>query len=125
VLEIGGFPSPLARARRGREASVSISIPARARRVATRTVEFRFLGRPVAIHVDFRGIFGGSSADGVRADVLKSLLQKAIRRGDQARALAAFVRLLAFDNDPRAGNGGRALASNAINRLPVIAAEDV
>lgn len=93
--------------------------------MAAKMVSFLFRGRRVDVVVDFKGIFGGSTADGLRIDVLKSLVQKGIRRGETGLALGAFVRLLAFDADPQATTGGRSITTNAINRLPVIAAEDV
>jgi hypothetical protein len=72
----------------------------------------------------FKGLFGGSKVRGsIDVDIAKSALQKAIRRGNFKLAFAMGIRLNEF-LDLEEGKG-KAIRTNLINRLPVIAGEDV
>ena len=88
--------------------------------------------------MNFKGIFGGSTDRfGISIDVLKSLYQKAIRRGLKTEAIFAALRLYEFTFQggfPDLMNaapttspvkwGGTAIRSNLLNRIPVIFGED-
>jgi hypothetical protein len=68
----------------------------------------------------FNGLRGGSKIrGGIDTDIAKSCLQKAIRRGDERLACMMAIRLNEFFEI------GKPVRSNMINRLPVIAGEDV
>ena len=70
----------------------------------------------------YKGPFGGSlTRSGHPVDEAKSLLQKAIRRGLTRLAVSAALELYEF----KTIEGGKAIASNMINRLIVIAGEDI
>lgn len=72
----------------------------------------------------YNGMRGSSKIrGGIDVDIAKSALQKAIRRGDVSLAWTMGVRLNEFLNvDDGKGKGVR---SNMLNRLPVIAGEDI
>jgi hypothetical protein len=68
----------------------------------------------------YQGLRGGSKIrGGIDVDIAKSALQKAIRRNDVWLALTMALRLNEFKDF------GKPIHSNLINRLPVIAGEDV
>lgn len=71
--------------------------------------------------MEWRGMFGGSTTySGYKVDVIKSGLQKYIRRGMHDKALYCAFELY------RMGEvGGEALVTNLYNRLKIIAAEDI
>ncbi|QIN54493.1 hypothetical protein [Cedratvirus kamchatka] len=82
---------------------------------------------------EFSGMFN-SSCRGVSVDVLKSWMQKAIRRGDEEGAVYAGLCLFAFHVEEGlvlSGKkkvekwSGRSVFSNLLNRLVVIAGEDI
>lgn len=72
----------------------------------------------------FNGLRGGSKIRGsIDVDIAKSAFQKAIRRGNFELACVMGLRLNEFmDVD---GGKGKPIRSNLINRLPVIAGEDI
>jgi hypothetical protein len=68
----------------------------------------------------YKGLRGGSKIrGGIDVDIAKSALQKAIRRNDVWLALTMALRLNEFKDF------GKPIRSNLINRMPVIAGEDV
>lgn len=70
----------------------------------------------------YKGPFGGSlTRSGHPIDQVKSLLQKAIRRGLRDTATAAALQLYEFMTIP----GARGIVSNMLNRLIVCAGEDI
>lgn len=72
----------------------------------------------------FKGLFGGSQIRGaIDVDIAKSALQKAVRRGNFKLACAMAIRLNEFLNVEE--GKGKAIRTNLINRLPVIAGEDI
>ncbi len=69
----------------------------------------------------YRHCFGSS---GVAADIIKSDLQKSIRRGMETQALKAFFQLYNFNRMFPDYSEAMGLVTNACNRLAVSAAED-
>jgi hypothetical protein len=70
----------------------------------------------------FNGLWGGSKIrGGIDVDIAKSAMQKAIRRGDVSLAWTMALRLNEF---VKLGKG-KAVRTNMLNRLPVIAGEDI
>lgn len=70
----------------------------------------------------YRGLRGGSKVrGGIDVDIAKSALQKAIRRGDLDLACTMALRMNEFLNI----EDGKAVRSNMLNRIPVIAGEDI
>ena len=72
----------------------------------------------------FKGLFGGSiTYSGYSIDVVKSQLQKSIRRGEINLAVNAALELYRFSYLP--DNVGKGIVTNLYNRLHVIVAEEI
>jgi hypothetical protein len=67
----------------------------------------------------YKGIFSSITRSGYKTDLIKSALQKWIRRGEQEKAVMAGFELYDL------GLIGKPIMSNLWNRLAVIAAEDI
>ncbi len=70
------------------------------------------------------GVFGGTSINGIKTDILKSGMQKYIRRGILEKALYCTVELDMF-KELKGDKKVKALRSNMRNRLIVTLCEDI
>lgn len=72
----------------------------------------------------YKGPFAKSNASehGFAPDILKSGVQKYVRRNSRVKAFACLAELLSFS---RAGEAAKGMVTNTLNRLMIIAAEDI